>query len=81
MDRRALLLALSRVLRDPEDDGHGIGRGGGEDTDGDRRRSGGRQEGRGQQGEGARGATTKKHPLGGRVLGHIRLYGERGRGG
>ena len=29
MDRRALLLALSRVLRDPEDDGHGIGRGGG----------------------------------------------------
>ena len=28
-DRRTPLLALFRVLRDPEDDGHGIGRGGG----------------------------------------------------
>ena len=40
---------------DLADDGQGIGRGGGgEDTDGDRRRSGGRQEGQVQRGEGAR---------------------------
>ena len=70
-----------RVLRYPEDDGHGIGRGEGEDTDGDRRLSGGQQEGRVQRGEGTRSDDENNLPLRGRVLGHVRLYGERGRGG
>ena len=77
-DLPTLLLALFRVLQDPEDDGHGIGRG---DMDRDRRRSGGPQEGRVHRGEGARSDHENTLPLGGRVLGHIRLYGERGRGG
>ena len=72
---------LTRVLQDPEDDRHGIGGGGGEDTNGDRRREGGRKEGRVQQGEGARSDHENTLPLGGRVLGHVRLYGEMGRGG
>ena len=43
----------------------------------------GRQEVRARgdrRGEGKRGEHENKLPLGGRVLGHVRLYGERGRG-
>ena len=54
---------------------------GGADTDGDWRRSGVRQEGRVQRGEGEKSDHENTLPLGGRVLGHVRLYGERGRGG
>ena len=72
-------LTYIRVLRDPKDDRHGVGgRGGhGRGTE----RSCGRQEGWVQQDEGARGDHKNNLPLGGRVLGHVRLYGERGRGG
>ena len=57
------------------------GGGVGEDMDGDRRRSGGRQEGRVQQDEVAQSDHKNTLPLGGRVVGHRWLYGERGRGG
>ena len=53
---------------------------GGEDTDGDQRRSGIRQEGLAQRGEGARSDHKNTLPLRGRLLGHIRLYEERRRG-
>ena len=48
--------------------------------DGDWRRSGGQQEGRFQRGEGARSEHENNLLLGGRVLGHVRLYRERGGG-
>ena len=51
------------------------------DTYGDQRRSVSRQEGRVQRGEGTRGEYENTLMLGGRILGHIRLYGERGRRG
>ena len=54
-------------------------KGGGEDTDGDRRRSGGQQDGQDQRGEGARSDHKNTLLLGGRVLGHVHLYGERGK--
>ena len=55
--------------------------GGGEDTDKDRRRQNSQQDGRVQQGRGARSDHKNTLPLGGRVEGQVRLYGERGRGG
>ena len=75
-----LLLALFRALRDPKDNGHVIGTGG-EDTDGDWRHSGGQQERRFQRCEGARSDHENNLLLGGRVLGHVRLYEESGGGG
>ena len=62
-------------------DGDELGRGG-HGTGSERRL--GRQEARDRsdrRGEGERGNHENTLPLGGRVLGHIRLYGERGRGG
>ena len=61
--------------------GDGLGRGG-HGTGSERRL--GRQEvqDRGDRwGEGERGDRKNTLPLGGRVLVHVRLYGERGRGG
>ena len=40
-----------------------------------------RPDGRAQRSRGARSDHEKTLPLGGRVKGHVRLYGERGRGG
>ena len=78
-DRPTLLLALLGYYN-PKDDGQGIGRGGG----GGHRRgteiSISQQEGRDQRSEGARSDHENTLPLGGRVLGHLRLYGEGGRG-
>ena len=59
-------------------EGHGVGRGGG------RKRTetgvGRHQEGRGQRDADAYAHETTL-PFVGRVVGHVRLYGERGRGG
>ena len=76
-DRQTPLLARFRALRDPDDEGQGIGRGG-EDTDWDRRRqeadrkpTGSRQEGRAQRDADAQNDHKTTLPLGGRVEGHI----------
>ena len=52
--------------------------GGGEEKDGDRRRPNSQQDGRAQRGRGARSEHENNLPLGGRVQGHVQLYGERG---
>ena len=54
--------------------------GGGGDKDGDQRRESSRPDGRVQRGRGVRGDHENTLPVGGRVEGHVRLYGERGRG-
>ena len=72
------LLARFRALPDPDDEVHGVGRGG-EDKDGDRRRI---PTGRpGPAGCGCKNAHETTLPFVGRVVGHVWLYGERARGG
>ena len=63
------------MLQDPEDDGHGVGGVGG--TDGDR--SVQEADRKASSSEMRVRKVTKKNtlPLGGRVMGHARLYGER----
>ena len=68
------------MLRDPDDDGQGIGRGGGGHGRGPET-TGSRQEGRAQRDVDARNDHENTLPLGGRVVGHVRLYRERGEGG
>ena len=66
----------------PDQDTHGDGMGRGHGTGSERRL--GRQEVRDREdrrGEGERGNHENNLPLGGRVLGQVGLYGERGRGG
>ena len=58
-----------------------IREGGGEDTDGYRRHQSSKQDGRVQRGRGLRSDHKNTLPLGGRVEGQVRLYGERGGGG
>ena len=72
------------MLPDPDkDNGHGIGRGGGGGHGRGPealRRPTGRPGPGGRRVEGARGDHENTLPLGGRVLGQVRLCGERGRG-
>ena len=49
------------------------------EKEGDRRRRNSRQDGRAQRSRGARSNHENTPPLGGRVEGHVRLYGDRGR--
>ena len=74
-------LAQFRALPDPGDEGHGVGRGGGGDTDGDRRQEADKKAG-------ASGMRTREHPQnyssvrreGGGIRTVVRGKGEGGRG-
>ena len=68
-----------RALPDPDDEGHGVGRGGGRKrTETGVRKPTGRP---GPAGCGCENAHETTLPFVGRVVGYVRLYGERGRGG
>ena len=65
-----------RALQDPGYEGQGVGRGGGGHGRGPA--SGSRQEGRGQRDADEQNDHENTLPFIGRVVGHVRLYGERG---
>ena len=67
------------MLREPYDDGQGIGRGGGGGHRQGPETAGSRQKGRAQQDAVAQNNHKNTFSLGGRVVGHVQLYGERGR--
>ena len=73
------LLALFRALEDPGDEVQVVGREGGGHGQGPA--SGSRQEGRGQRDADKQKDHENTLPFIGRVVGHVRLYGERGREG